>query len=227
MTQSQKTAIILGATGLTGDLLLKKLLSDVRYKKIKVFTRRPLEITNSKLEEVQCDLLELEKVKDEFKADEVFCCIGTTAKKTPNKDTYRRIEYGIPLNAAKICKENGINTIIVISALGANASSPIFYNRTKGEMEKAVLAQDIKHTFLLRPSVINGDRKERRIGEKIGIILTSILQPLLIGKTKKYRTISAEVIAEAMMVLANDGFEKKIVSSEQIQRIATESHSDQ
>ncbi len=220
MANKKKTAIVLGATGLTGNILLYKLLIDERYNKVKVFTRKPLENNNSKIDEVICDLLELNKVKDEFYGDEVFCCIGTTTNKTPNKGLYRKIDFGIPVSSALLCKENKIPTFLVMSSLGANAKSSIFYNKTKGEMENAVLDQDIKNTFILRPSIINGNRNEERAGEKIGIVLMKIIQPLLIGGIRKYRAINAEDIATAMIELANNKNDQQIILSDEIQHIS-------
>ena len=129
-----KTAIILGATGLTGRILLKKLIADTSYEKITLFSRRSVGNTSKKVEEHLINLLRLEEYKDQFIGDEVFCCIGTTASKTKDKKNYKAIDYGIPVNAAKLAIQNNIKTFIVISSMGANASSSIFYNRTKGEM---------------------------------------------------------------------------------------------
>lgn len=219
MKSQDKTAIVLGATGLTGSILVTKLISDDRYNKIKVFTRKPLDIKNSKLDEVQCNLLELNSIKDEFIGDEVFCCIGTTTKKTPNKELYKQIDFGIPVNSAALCKENNIPSFLVMSSLGANAKSSIFYNKTKGEMEQAVLNQNIENTFILRPSIIIGERSENRIGENIGVVLMKIIQPFLNGSLTKYRTINAEVIANAMIELANNGSDEKVILSDQIQKL--------
>ena len=214
-----KTAIILGATGLTGNFLLKKLLIDERYDKIKIFTRKPLRTENPKVTEILCDLLDVDSYKDNFYGDEVFCCIGTTTKKTPDKELYKQIDYGIPVNAAKLCKHNGIDTFLVMSSLGADAKSSIFYNRTKGEMEQAVLEQNIKNTYVLRPSMIGGNRNEFRIAEKIGGVLMKVLNPLFIGSLRKYRIIDADIIANAMIELANNGINKQIIESDQIYRI--------
>ena len=203
-----KTAILLGATGLTGRILLNLLLFDPNYKKIKVISRTTVGFKNPKLEEHLIDLFELEKHKEIFFADEVFCCVGTTKAKTPDKETYRKIDYGIPVVAAKLCKENNINTFIVISAMGANTKSTIFYNKIKGEMERDVIKQNLKNTYILQPGLIVGVRNEKRIGEKIGGIILKFLNPIV---PKKYRTISPEIIAKAMIVLTrSEYFETRI-----------------
>ena len=216
----KKTAIILGATGLTGSILLEKLLKDQRYKTIKLFSRKHIENLPSKVEQFIGNLFELENFKKYFIADEVYCCIGTTANKTPNKETYKKIDFGIPVTAAKLAKENGIHTFLVVSALGANAKSSIFYNRTKGEMEQAVLSEKIEKTHILQPSIIGGNRNETRIGEKIGLIIIKLLQPLFFGKLKKYKITEAEDIAQAMINLANSTSTKKIITSDKIKEIS-------
>jgi hypothetical protein len=124
-TRGDKTAIILGATGLTGGLLLQLLLRDDRYADIKVFTRSPLRLTHPKLTEIQCDLLTLENQEADFTADEVFCCIGTTKANTPDKELYKAIDYGIPVAAASLCKKNEIPTFLVVSAMVSSILSPI------------------------------------------------------------------------------------------------------
>lgn len=218
-----KTAIVLGATGLTGKLLLNRLIEDGTYERIKIFNRRTSGLKHPKLREYLVDLLLLENIKVDFKADEVFCCIGTTAGKTKDRFIYKKIDYGIPVAAAKLCVENKIETFLVISALGANAKSKIFYNRTKGEMEQAVLNLKIKNTYILRPSLINGNRDEKRMGEQIGAILLKGLTPFLVGCWKRYRSIDAERIAIAMQALAESNSGTQIVESERIQELGTHS----
>lgn len=217
--KQQKTALILGATGLTGGLLLEKLIDDPNYTTIKIFTRKSTNNASPKIKEYVIDVLALENHKADFTADEVFCCIGTTARKTKDKSTYKKIDFGIPATAAKLAKENTIETFVVISAMGANKDSRVFYNKTKGEMEQAVLNQKIKHTYILRPSLIEGDRKESRLGEIVGNLLAKIINPLLIGNLKKYRSISADCIAQAMQMIAKKKPSSTLFLSDEIQQI--------
>jgi len=217
----KKTAIVLGATGLTESLLLQLLIKDERYVLIKLFSREKIEGLPKKVNQFIGNIIELENFKNDFTADEVFCSIGTTAKKTPNKKLYKSIDYGIPVTAAKLAKENKINTFIVVSALGANADSSISYNKTKGEMERDVLQQKIKNTYILQPSIIGGNRNEIRIREKIGLAIFKIIQPLFMGKLKKYKIIEAEEIAQAMVNLANSKTSnEKIITSDYIKEIS-------
>ncbi|MDN3723003.1 NAD(P)H-binding protein [Aequorivita sp. SDUM287046] len=211
-----KTAIILGATGLTGSILLKKLLKDPTFERIKLFSRSSSEINSPKIEEHLIDMFQLENHSEAFTADVVFCCIGTTKSKTPDKDTYKKIDYGIPVTAAKMAKQNNIENFIVISALGADANSSIFYNKTKGEMQRDVLQQDIQNTYILQPSLIVGDRDENRFGENVAIFFMKTFGFLV---PKKYKMIKAETIAEAMLILAKKGHSEKIITSEKIHEI--------
>jgi uncharacterized protein YbjT (DUF2867 family) len=217
----KKTAIILGATGLTGSILLQKLIDDARYDSIKMFSRSKIEGLPNKVTQFVVNLLKLEEFKGNFIADEVYCCIGTTAKKTPNKMLYKQIDYGIPVTAAKLSKDNNINAFLVISAMRANTKSNVFYNKTKGEMERDVLQQHIKNTFILRPSLIGGQREERRILEKIGLAIFKVIEPLFIGKLKHYKIIDPENIAQAMINLANNtSHAEVIITSNDIKQIS-------
>ena len=214
-----KTALILGATGLTGKLLLNRLLADEAYSKVKVFSRRALGLEHPKLEVYIGDLLKLDIFESDFVGDEVFCCIGTTANKTKDKEVYKQIDFGIPVSAATLSKKNGINSFLVISALGANAESRVFYNRTKGEMEVAVLNQHIPNTYILRPSLIKGYREETRMGEIMGGLLASVASVFLFGKYKKYRAIKAETIANAMHHVVTSKPKAQIIESDKIEEL--------
>lgn len=214
-----KTAIVLGATGLTGGHVLQMLLHDERYRTIKVFSRTSIGFSHPKLEEHIGDLLQLEGFKDNFLADEVFCCIGTTKAKTPDTETYRKIDFGIPVSAAKLCRAMGIGTFLVISALGADPKSRVTYNRLKGEMEEAVLHCGIPKTHILQPSLIGGKRKEKRVGEWLAKQFMKVLNLFPIGPLEKFRTIPPEVIAGAMVWLASHPYEKSRIPSDEIKRV--------
>lgn len=216
-----KTAIILGATGLTGRILLDSLLDDNHYSKIKLFSRKTIGISHPKIEEHLINMLQLKTVASDFIGDEVFCCIGTTNAKTPDKGLYRTIDYGIPVTAAQLCEQNNIKTFIVISALGADSKSRVFYNRTKGEMEETVLSLEIPKTHILQPSLISGKRDEKRTGEYFFKQLMKVINPLLLGSLKKYRSIHPETIVSVMIWLANNEFNSKRVVSDEIKVIHT------
>ena len=220
MNTHKKTAIILGATGLTGNLLLQLLLKDNRYNKIKLISRSTSGVVHPKIEEYLGDVIRLEAFKNDFKADEVFCCVGTTKAKTRDKELYKKIDFGIPTKAAKLCKESAINTLVIISALGANSKSNIFYNRTKGEMEDAVLKLSIPKTHILQPSLIGGKREEKRIGEWIFKQLMKVANLVMAGPLKKYKSIHPKDIAKAMVWLANNEFKKVRIPSDEIKSLS-------
>lgn len=217
----KKTAIILGASGVTGSYLLKKIIKDDAFNKIKLFSRSKIEGLPTYVEQYIGDLLKLEEFKTDFTADVVFCCIGTTASKTPNKTQYKAIDYGIPVAAAKLCKANNIPAFMVISAMGANKNSSVFYNKTKGEMEADVIKQNLYHTSIFRPSLIDGPRNEKRFLENLGLIVLKVIQPLFIGGLKKYKIIHAERIAQALLNASkniNNGI--NIIQSHNIKELA-------
>lgn len=215
-----KTAIILGATGLTGSFLLKRLIPDKRYEKIILFSRSATRVKSSKIEEHLIDMFELGKHRDKFKGDVVFCCIGTTQKKTPNKEIYRKVDYGIPVTAAKLCAENNIESFLVISALGADPNSRFFYNRTKGEMENAILQNGIRNSYIFQPSLIGGERQEKRPLEFISKQLMKAANFVMFGPLKKYQSIHPDTIAKAMQQVAEHGYDKIRIESDEIKNIA-------
>lgn len=209
----QKTAILFGATGLTGSLVLEQLISDKNYVTIKVFSRKRTSISHPKVKEYIGDLFKLDVFKEDMTGDEAYICIGTTKKKTPDHELYRKIDLGIPAQVAKICKANGVSVLAVVSAIGANAESAVPYNKIKGEMENAVISANIAQTYILRPSFIAGDRKEHRTGEKIGVAIFKSLRFLI---PKKYRAVEAASIASKMIELCNSNKPSKIIESNEI-----------
>ncbi len=217
----KKTALIFGATGLTGSILVSKLLQDDRYETIKVFGRKSINMYHKKLVEHICNLFDPTTFEKDFYGDEVYCCIGTTAAKTPDKVLYKKIDYGIPVTLAKLCQQNGVPTLLIISSLGANKNSPVFYSRTKGEMEIDVLNQEVKRTFFIQPALISGNRKEKRSGELLFKKLFSFLNVFLIGPLKKYRSIEPQVIASAMIKLANGDYAPGRIPSDKLAQIGS------
>lgn len=211
-----RRAIVLGSTGLTGKFLVKQLIADESFSEIKLFSRRKSDFNSSKIVEFVGDVVDLDSFKADFIADVVFCCIGTTAAKTSDRVVYRQIDFGIPAKAASLCKDNGINTFVVVSALGANAQSSIFYNITKGEMEQEVLSRGVYNCYILRPSLIKGKRDEKRFGETIASWIMFVTNFLLVGKWRKYRSIEAKTVASAMIYLAKHGNPDTIIESDKI-----------
>ncbi|MEH6657950.1 NAD(P)H-binding protein [Leeuwenhoekiella marinoflava] len=215
-----KTAIILGITGLTGNLLAQTILADSRYDKLISFHRRKSGIAHPKLEEHVVDVLDLEKQGSLFQGDIVFCCIGTTQSKTSDKETYKQIDYGIPVSAARLCKQSNIPQFIAISALGANPKSSVFYNKVKGEMERDVLKQNLQETYLLQPALLAGDREEKRTTEKLAIQAFKIFNLFLIGPLKKFQSIKPEALVATMQYLSFNRYTENRIESDVIKKLA-------
>lgn len=209
----QKTALIFGVTGLTGSLVLEQLLLDKNYTSVKLFSRKPSGVSHPKVTEYIGDLLNLETLKNDIVGNDVYICIGTTKKKTPNHEMYRKIDFGIPSNIAGICKTNGVSKLAVVSAIGANSKSTIPYNKIKGEMEEAINNSGIDFIYILRPSFISGKRNENRAGERIGLAIFKILKFLI---PKKYRAVEAKSIAKRMITLCQSDEPSQIIESNEI-----------
>ena len=162
-----KTAILFGSTGLVGGHLLNLLVNSNEYDKIKIFSRRDIETKNPKIEKYVIDFNELEKHKDEIVGDDCFFAIGTTRRLTPDKNDYIDVELNLPVKISKIAKNNNVKSFIYVSSGGANANSRNLYLQNKGKAEKEIIDLSFEFTAIIQPSLLLGNRKENRIGEKI------------------------------------------------------------
>ena len=199
---AQKSALVFGATGLIGRQLLRELLGSPEYGQVIVVTRRDMGIKHPKLMLLVADLQSLNNIKEQLVATDVFCCLGTTRKKTPNLQDYYRVNHDYPLRAATLAKENGAKGFLFVSAVGANAGSSNFYLRIKGETERDLAAVGYKKLHIFRPSLLTGRRNEARWVERLSEGLFSIVNPLLVGGWKRYRSIPATTVAHAMYRVA-------------------------
>ena len=211
-----KTALLFGSSGLVGGHLLNKLIKDTNYSKIKLFVRSDPEISDLKVEIIKTDFNNLQNHKEDIKGDDCFFCIGTTKKNSPNKDEYRRIELDVPKEIAQIAKSNFINSFIFVSALYANYKSSGDYVKFKGLVEEELKKLNFPKLVLMRPSFLMGDRKEKRVGEKIGIFVFKLLSPLLLGPLKKMRPIHSETVARAMIIVIQNDIQKTTFESNEI-----------
>lgn len=191
-----KTALIAGASGLTGSCLLGELLAAERYSKVIVYVRRTMGIEHPKLEE---KLVDFETLQEGVFADDVFCCLGTTIKKAGSKEAFRKVDLDYPVKLANLQYKAGATQFLVVSAMGAAIDSTIFYSKIKGEMEAAVQTCDYTTVCILRPSLIMGNRKEKRTGERWAQNLAALIDPLFIGPLRKYRSVTALAIARALL----------------------------
>jgi uncharacterized protein YbjT (DUF2867 family) len=194
-----KTALLVGTTGLSGSQLLELLLVDNNYSKVIAISRKPLEKTNPKLENLVCGLSELESHSSSLKADDVFCCLGTTMKNAKTKEAFRAVDYVAPLAIAKMTKAFGAKKYLLISALGANKNSSIFYNQVKGEVEAAIAEVGFESFHIFQPSLLTGPRNEQRIGEEAAQLFYKIFGFLI---PKKFAAIESIKVARAMMAFA-------------------------
>jgi uncharacterized protein YbjT (DUF2867 family) len=193
----QKSVVILGATGLVGSALVEELIQDQQVSEVRILTRRPLAFTSEKIKLIQTDLNK--PTPDAFiNATALYCCIGTTRKKTPDQTKYRAIDYGMTLAAATAAKNAGATEVHLISAIGADTQSKIFYSRLKGEIERDLKALNFERTLIYQPSILIGPRTEKRFGEKIAQLLSPLFDLLLFGGLQKYHSISAKDLAVAM-----------------------------
>ena len=211
-----KTALLFGSSGLVGGHLLNQLIKDNKYSKIKLFIRTDPEISDPKVEVIKTNFNNLQNHKEDIKGDDCFFCIGTTKQNSPDKDDYRKVELEVPKEIAQIAKSNLVNSFIFVSALYANPKSSGNYVRFKGLVEEELKSLNFTKLGIMRPSFLMGDRKEKRVGEKIGIFVFKLLSPLLLGPLKKMRPIHSEKVAKAMIRAANENSEKNIFESNEI-----------
>jgi uncharacterized protein YbjT (DUF2867 family) len=202
------TATIIGATGLIGGYLLEELLKDDYFDAVRILIRRPLELTHPKLGKKLVDFTDAESFRLALEdSNVVFCAIGTTQKKVKgDKEAYRKVDYDITVNAAKFCKLTGCETFVFVSSVGASSKSNNFYLKLKGEVEDAVKAVGLKSVHIMQPSVLLGDRKEFRLGEKISKGIMSVFSFLI---PSKYKAIHGRDVAKGMAIVSkrnNEGF---------------------
>ena len=199
-----RKALIVGATGLIGRYCLQALLDDPTYSKIIALVRKPLLKTHRKLKTVITKFSNLESDLSNTKADDVYCCLGTTIKKAGSQEAFKLVDNTLVVTVAELMKKQGAEQFLVISAMGANKDSKVFYNQTKGEMEAALQELEYPCLRIIRPSLLLGPREEFRLGEKIAVILTPLLKLILMGALKKYRPVEAEKVAGFMVKMAHE-----------------------
>jgi len=214
------TAVVFGGTGLVGNHLLKILINDDYYSKVKVFTRSKIEIIHHKLEIIETNFENIESLKDKISADNCFFCIGTTKKNSPQKLEYKRIELELPKKIAQICKSNAIRSFIFVSSGFANPNHSGEYLRFKGLVEEELKSLSFENLGILRPSFLLGKRKQFRIFETIGIYIFRLLSPFFIGPLKKMKPIHANTVAKAMSNIIKKNLSQVTYESDEIVRIS-------
>ena len=214
-----KTALLFGASGLVGSHVLNQLISNNNYSKIKLFVRSSINMSDPKIEIIQTDFNNLENHREDIKGDDCFFCIGTTKKNSPDKNEYKRVELEVPKQIAQIAKSNLVNSFVFISSGYADPKSSGDYLKFKGEVEEELKRLNFPKLGIMRPSFLLGDRKEKRIGEKIGIFVFKLLSPLFLGPLKKMKPIHSATVAKAMITITQNDSSKTIFESNEISEI--------
>lgn len=216
-----RAAVVLGATGMVGGYCLELLLADPAYGRVVTLGRRASGRTHPRLDEKVGDLDGLiDAERDAFAGADVFCCLGTTIRAAGSQDAFRRVDHDLPAHAARVASAAGARHFLLVTATGADPKSFFFYNRVKGEVERDVAAFPFQGVAILRPSLLLGERAERRPGEALGQRLAPLLNPVLRGPLRKMRAIHASTVAAAMVRLAKEGVRgTRIVKSDQIERL--------
>jgi len=215
-----KTALLFGSSGLIGGDLLKILIQNSHYNKIKIFVRSEPEVNDAKIEIIKTDFNNLKNNIEEIKGDDCFFCIGTTKKNSPDKNEYKRIERDIPIEIAQIAKSNLVNSFLYVSSGFADPKNSGAYLRYKGEVEEELKKLNFSKLGIMRPSFLLGNRKEKRVGEKIGIFLFKLITLLFLGPLKKMKPIHSEKVAKAMINISKGDFQQTIFESNEIVEVA-------
>jgi uncharacterized protein YbjT (DUF2867 family) len=211
-----RIALVAGSTGLIGNQLLELLLEDSNYSKVIALSRKQLTLSNPKLENIVLEVAQLDSHQQQLKADDVFCCLGTTMKQAGSKAAFRKVDFDYPLQLAKILNQNGARQFLLVSALGANKNSKIFYNQIKGEVEEAITSIGFKGLHIFRPSLLLGPRKEQRSGEDAAKVFYKIFGFLI---PKKYQGLESIKVARAMQALATEDLSGKFIyESDELQK---------
>jgi uncharacterized protein YbjT (DUF2867 family) len=196
----QRQALVFGATGAVGSELLKLCLDGDRYRRVIVIARRPTSLKHEKLLWIEAGfdtLNKLEPVSGLLDGD-AFCCLGTTIKAAGSESAFRRVDYDYVLNAARYAKKCGVIQFSMVTATGANPASGMLYNRTKGEIEAAVIAEDFPSLHIFRPSLLRGKRAEFRLKEEIANWVLFLMTPLFLVGLRRYKPVEISRVARAL-----------------------------
>ena len=194
-----QSSLIIGATGFVGSYLVQEILNSPTFDSVTALVRKPTFTTHPKLKEIIFDFRDETAIESLEPVNHVFCCLGTTIKTAGSKEAFRFVDYELPLRFANWAESTHAESFSIVTAIGANSDSSIFYNQVKGNVEDEIKTLNIPTIQIFQPSLIMGSRKEFRLGELIGKGIMAILNPLMIGPGKKYRGIHAQTIAKGMV----------------------------
>ena len=197
MATTSRTVLVIGSTGLVGRECVRLLLADNSVSRVTALVRNETTMFGSheRLDIRRVDFDKLGRYPGLFAVDQIICAIGTTLRKTPSRDVYRQIDYGYPIEAGKLGKEQGVTHYLAVTAVGASSRSRFFYNRLKGELEDGLTSIGFRSLTIARPSVLMGERSETRRSEKIAWKL-AVLTP------RKYKPVPVHNVARALVSAA-------------------------
>lgn len=219
-----RTALVAGASGLVGSHVLRLLLEDPAYTRVTILARRELPLAQKKLEQRVVGFDRLAQIADFPRVQDVFCCLGTTMKQAGSPEAFRTVDYTYVVELARVAVRHRASQFLVVTALGANARSRIFYNRVKGETEEAVRRLQFDGIQIFRPSMLIGARAESRPAERAAGILSPLVAWALVGPLARYRPIKAEAVARALVRVAREAPRgTHVYESEEIRRLASRS----
>ena len=213
------TAIIIGATGATGRDLVDLLLQDTAFDAIHVFVRRPLAISDPMIETHLVDFDQIDFWKSGIRGDVLFSCLGTTLRAAGSQEAQWKVDYDYQFNFAKAAHENGVPTLVLMSSMGANPQSSVFYMKMKGQLEEAVKLLGFSNTIIVRPpSLIR--RNSDRWGEKVGVVALKMLNK--VGILRSMKPLSTEAVARAMLTCSLHMKGQQVVESRELRMLAGE-----
>jgi uncharacterized protein YbjT (DUF2867 family) len=199
-----RTALLAGATGLVGSHMLKLLLADKHWDRVVSVGRRTTPERHDKLEQRVVDLGAVEALADLAHADDVFCCLGTTIKQAGSQDAFRRVDHDFVVGVARAGLRARATQFLLVSAIGADPASRVFYSRVKGETEADVRKLPYRAIQIFRPSLLLGERSDFRLGERVARVVAPLMALVLFGPLRRYRPIQAADVARAMVNIAHE-----------------------
>lgn len=216
-----RTALVVGATGLVGKHLTEQLCANDAYSRVTVLVRKPLDFTHPKLVQEIVDFNNLDAAASRINAQDIFCTLGTTIRVAGSQAAFRKVDFDYPVKIAELALQSGAEQYVIVTAIGADSRSAVFYSRVKGEVEGKIASLGYRTFVALRPSFLVGHRAESRLGEEIGIFAAQMLGLWMIGPLRKYRAIKAETVARGMILeaLRNEAG-KRVLESDAIQDLA-------
>ncbi len=216
----KKKALVFGGTGLTGTELVRQLSRDDNYGEIVVFVRKEVTPVIDKVRQVVIDFDNMEAFASQIQGDELFICLGSTIARAGSKEAFFKIDHDYVMEAARLALKGGVSRAAVITAVGSSAKSMFFYPKVKGLVEQELMELGFEALHILRPSLLLGNRKEFRRGERLAVILSEKLPGMYFGPFYKYRPIQVSVVAHAMIqMMARENKGNRIYESEEIQKI--------